>query len=452
MNIEFVGRDAVIQAENMAFTYQVANIPRVLEDGGRVNDLDFNGKQSYIGDYVVYPYGASNDLPDLIKSVVQNNSLAPGILTKKTQLLWGSGPLLYKEVIENRQVIKDWQDNATVRAWLNSWDFENYLLQMCVDYQHMQGVYSKFELTKGSRIGRNFIHSLEGIEPSKARLGRMRTATSPKPTHVITNDWSFATPLSLDCKVYGKFDFTKPFALKNSILYSNLYSFCTDFYTIPDLYGSLEWLRRSTATPLILKAYAKNSINLKYHIVSPQAYWDSKEDEIKERCVKAGATYEKKMLYAYEQELLKKISDVLCGEENSGKYWHTKKNLEVDGHNILEHGWEIKVIDQKVKDFIDAYISISDRADRAVSAGIGLHGALGNVSENGKSDSGSEQIYALKNYMATGIDIPEMIVMKAMNYALRANFPELNLKMGFYHIQPEKEQDVNPENRLKNIV
>jgi len=45
-----------------------------------------------------------------------------------------------------------------------------------------------------------------------------------------------------------------------------------------------------------------------------------------------------------------------------------------------------------------------------------------------------------------------MIVMKALNYALRANFPKLGLKMGFFHIQPEKEQDVAPANRLKNVV
>jgi hypothetical protein len=72
-------------------------------------------------------------------------------------------------------------------------------------------------------------------------------------------------------KVYPLFDFSNPFANPNSVLYSNMYSFCTDYYTVPDLYGSLEWLNRSTSVPLIFKALSKNSINLKYHIVSPQA-------------------------------------------------------------------------------------------------------------------------------------------------------------------------------------
>jgi len=452
MNIEYVGRDAIIQAENMAFTYQVASMPRVLEDGNRISDLDFNGRQDFIDDYRVYPYGANNDLPDLIKGVVQNNSLAPGILTKSSGMLWGDGPLLYKEIIEDRKVIRDWQDNSTVRAWLNNWDYEAYLLQMSIDYQHMQGVFTKYELARGSRLGNNFIHHLEGIEPSKARLASLRSSNSPKATHIITNDWSFATPLSMDYKVYDKFDFNRPFAFKNSILYSNKYSFCTDYYTIPDLYGSIEWLRRSTATPLILKAYAKNSMNLAYHVISPQAYWDAKEEEIKDECIKKGVPYDKKMLYEYEAKLLKTVSDVLSGEENAGKYWHTKKIIDANGHNIIEHGWEIKIIDQKAKEFVESQILVSDRADRAVSAGIGLNGALGNVSESGRSDGGSEQLYALKNYMATSVNIPEMIVMKAMNYALRANFPGLDLKMGFYRIQPEKEQNVAPKDRFKNNV
>ena len=124
----------------------------------------------------------------------------------------------------------------------------------------------------------------------------------------------------------------------------------------------------------------------------------------------------------------------------------------VDGTNLIEHGWEINVIDQKIKDFVDSQIAISNRADHAISGGIGLHSALGNVSESGKSDSGSEQLYALKNYLLTGIDIPEMIVMKAINYAIKANWPEKKVKLGFYHMAPEKEQDVTESKRVKNIV
>jgi hypothetical protein len=229
-----------------------------------------------------------------------------------------------------------------------------------------------------------------------------------------------------------------------------MYSFCTDYYTVPDLYGSLEWLNRSTAVPLIFKALSKNSINLKYHIVSPQAFWDKKADEMKANCTQRGIVYKNQMLLDFQKEFLEKIAVVLSGDENTGKYLHTSKSFTVDGTNLIEHGWEIKVIDQNIKDFVAAQISISERADHALAAGLNLHSALGNVSESGKSDSGSEQIYALKTFLQTGIDIPEMIIMKAINYAIKVNFPSKKLKLGFYHITPEKEQNIAPKDRLLN--
>ena len=219
---------------------------------------------------------------------------------------------------------------------------------------------------------------------------------------------------------------------------------------MPDIYGSLEWLNRSTSVPLIFKALSKNSINLKYHIISPQAFWDKKESNIKDNCVKAGVTYKNSMLLDYQKQFLEKISVVLSGDENTGKYLHTTKSFTAEGTNLIEHGWEIKVIDQNIKDFVAAQIAISERADHALSAGLNLHSALGNVSQSGKSDSGSEQIYALKTFLQTGIDIPEMIIMKAVNYALKVNFPNKKLKLGFYHETPEKEQDIAPKNRLIN--
>ena len=81
-----------------------------------------------------------------------------------------------------------------------------------------------------------------------------------------------------------------------------------------------------------------------------------------------------------------------------------------------------------------------------------MHPALGGAGESGKSDSGSEQLYALKNYLITGIDIPEMIVCKALNYAIKANWPEKEVKIGFYHIAPQREEDTTSTDRVKNKV
>ena len=452
MNIEYIGRDAIVDTPDVAFTYQVSENPRdFYQLKGNTNDLDWNTRYNYIGDFLVYPYGANNDLPDVIKQVVQTNYIAPGILKKKTQLIWGLGPQLYKEKIDKGVLSREWIEDAEISDWLYSWNYEDFLLNCCTDFQHIEGVFSRFELTKGSRVGKPFISKLIHLYPDRTRLATHKSNLTRKTTHAVVTDWSFNTIHALaEYKVYPLFDFLNPFSDKNSVLYSNMYSFCTDYYTVPDLYGSLEWLNRSTAVPLIFKALSKNSINLKYHIISPQAFWDKKREEMKANCTQRGLVYNEKMLLDYQTEFLNKIAVVLSGDENTGKYLHTTKSFTVEGTNLIEHGWDVKVIDQNIKDFVAAQIQISQRADHALSSGLNLHSALGNVSESGKSDSGSEQIYALKTFLQTGIDIPEMIIMKAINYAIKVNFPDKKLKLGFYHVVPEKEQDIAPKNRLIN--
>lgn len=452
-SIEFTDGGMIVETPEVAFTYMADDSVRDFDQYNRQTNanLNWNDQTNFIGNYILHPYGNNNDLPTIIKNTVQNNYIGPGLLRKKTNLLWGNGPCMYVEEIQDNNKYRVLKLDQEVLDWLEKWDYESYLTMCCEDYQYIQGVFSKYELRRSSRIGMPFINELQTIQPDKARLASLKNSESRKATHVITNDWSFDHVNSMrDYSVYPLFDFRNPFAKPNSILYSNLYSFCSDYYSVPEIYGSLEWLNRSTAVPLIFKAMSKNSINLKFHISSPQLFWDKKRDELREAATAAGKKYTEKMLIDYQKAFLKKIGEVLSGDENTGKYLHTTNVLYVDGMNMTEYGWKIEVIDQKTKDFVDAQIKISQRADQALSAGIGLHTSLGNVSETGKADSGSEQYYALIGYLNTGVDIPEMIVCKALNYALKANFPKKKLKIGFGHNVTEKQSDLSPNDRMKN--
>jgi len=453
-DIQFYNDNAIVNVDDVSMTYETVEKPREFDKYRTPNEgLDWTNQEYQIENYRVFPYGASNDLPKVIKDTILNNSLAPGILKKKTQLLWGKGPKLYKETMVKGDLVREWQDDKQIQNWLNGWGYLDYLTKIVVDYSHIEGVFTKFYLSKGSRIGRNAISKLEHVSPDDARLAEPKESNRRKPTHCIITDWTFKKVTSItDFKVYALFDFLNPFKNRNAILYSNMYSFCSEYYTVPDIYGSLEWIRRSSAIPLILKSLSKNSINLKYHVTSPAIFWEKKEDELKAKCEEKGKKYTSDLLLKYKKMFLKKIAEVLSGEENTGKFWHSVKHMEIDGHKIIEHGWEIKEIKQNIKDFVAAQIKISDQANRAVAGGVGMHPALGGAGESGRADSGSEQLYALKNYLLTGIDIPEMIVLKAINYAIQANFPQKDLKLGFYHIAPQREEDITSSDRIKEQV
>lgn len=458
MNIEYHGSGAIISSDKIAYTYQSSNNIdelRELNESRRVDGLDWADQANYVGDFVVFPHGNYNDLPTLIRDVVYNNYIAPGLLKKKTNLLWGKGPKLYVEKFEKGVLIREWQQDSEIEDWLASWNYEDYLLKQCVDFHVIEGTYTKMSRARGYRIGKPFIAKLEHCPADETRLGTTKTdyfeLKKKKPTHAIVNDWGFRGIHALvDYKTYELYDHKNPFKAPHSILYSNIPSFCVDVYSLPDIFGSLEWIRRSTAIPLIFKALSKNSINLKFHVESPSLYWDRIETKLKDKCTQLGQVYNDDMLKEYRENLFHQITEVLSGAENSGKLWHTMKIYDTDGHNIIEAGWTIKPIDQNSKDFIESQISIKKAADYSVGTGLQLHPALGGISESGKSDSGSEQLYALKNYLLTGIDIPEMVVCKAINYAIKANWPNKNLRLGFYHMEPTREQDVTSKDRITN--
>lgn len=462
MGIERYGlHDAVVTTEKVGFVYTANSIQdmRDFNDSRKGTEgLDWTNQHftQFIGDYTIFPHGTHNDLPSMLRDVIYNNYIAPGLLKKKTSLLWGDGPKLFVDEIQEGTHTRTPVQDPEVEDWLESWGHIDYLLKQCVDFNYIEGTYTKFKRNRGARIGKPAIAELEHINADEARQAGIRPENirkRPKPTHVIVNEWGFgsmAAPLEYD--VYELFDFKNPFKNPQSVLYSNFPAFCVDFYALPDIWGSLEWIKRSTSVPLLIRALTKNAANIKYHIQSPSLYWDAKEAEIEEKCAQLGRKYEKQMLEDFRMDLLRQIADVLSGIENTGKFWHTVKIYDDSGTDLIEAGWSIDPIDQKIKDLVDAYLSIGKRGDYAVGAGLQVHPALGGITETGKSDSGSEQLYAMKGYLSTSTNLPEMIVCKAVNHAIKANWPDKKCRVGFCHQQPVREQDISESKRMINNV
>tara|TARA_R100000306_G_C4379581_1_gene143528 strand:+ start:4077 stop:5453 length:1377 start_codon:yes stop_codon:yes gene_type:complete len=452
----FRDNGGLVTTSEASFTFEAVDNPRDLDNKrNEGKSFDWTSQSYELQGYTIFPYGKTDDLPREIRDVVLDNNIAPGILRKKTQLLWGKGGLLYTEEFDEKgKLYRKWVKDNEISDWLYSWDADTYITKACVDYDYAEGVGTMFKLNRGPRIGgRPFIAELEHRNLIEHRLAKESSDKGKKATRCIyTPDNTDPHTLGNEHSVYPLFDFRDPFKYKNAYFYSSMYSFCSEHYAIPSIYGSLNWLRRSTAVPLILEAYIKNGINVKYHVISPAKFWEKMEDELKEKCRLDNKKYDASMLLTERTKYLRKVTKALSGADNTGKFWHTVKYVEVDGNNILEHGWEIKEIPGKIKDLINGNLEIGREANRATAAGVGMHPALGGAGESGKSDSGSEQLYALKNYLITGIDIPEMIVCKALNYAIKANWPEKEVKIGFYHIAPQREEDTTSSDRVKNKV
>lgn len=442
--IEFVDKNNALSiSETASFTFEVIDKKR--EEHKPWSPLDvFNSRpfSSQYGEWNVFPYGNNNELPIVIRDIIYSNSIAPGILNKKTGLHWGQGPKLYEEKFIDGRLTRYYKDDVEVQQWLDSWGYEKYLMKCLTDFSHIESCYTKVVLKKGWRIGSvQQISHLEHIVPYKpVVVGKKHT-----PTHILLHKQD--DPQYYE--VYPMFDESHPFKSGISIKYSNLYTFCSDFFSIPHILGSIPWIIQSSNVPKFLAALSRNSVNVKYHITSPSEYWDKKREQLKDECTDKNINYDEKMLLKFKRKILKEIQKVLSGIENAGKFWHSEQTLVVEGMNLMEVGWKIMPIDQKMRDTVQSQIDIANKADQSVATGIGIHSSLGNLTQGGKSDSGSEQYYALNNYLQTGIDMPESVVMEVINAALRINFPHKRLKMGFYHIAPKRQEEMSEGDRVK---
>ena len=264
---------------------------------------------------------------------------------------------------------------------------------------------------------------------------------------IITGDYD--QPWKYGLARYPIFSKTDPFALPVSMSYSNMYSFALPReYSRPSFYGSTNWIKLSSSLAKLLIAFNTNSAAIKYHIKVPRIYWAALRDEIIEKCERDGIPYNDSMLDKAKKEKFAAFAATLTNIGNVGKFI-TTDDLFDDEANVYV-GWKVDVLDQKVKDFIDAQINVSKRAALETTAGLGLHPALSNISYEGNLPSGSEQLYAFKLYLLTGVDIPESIVCRDINHAIQANFPGTELRLGFYHDVVMTEERTAPKDRVKN--
>ena len=430
-----------VYAFDVVGTYKTAS-PSVLPFYNNIRQL----VSVRIGEFEIIANGHQNNYPEELRQILDDNNLTPELLNKQAQLLYGQGPALYKINHENGRRVKYWVTDPEIQSWLDSWDYEDYLLKCCIEFRTTNGHFTKFYRNKGARIGaQSNVAKLEHVSSMFSRLEW--PDVNNQINGVIVGD--FRQPWKLGLRRYPIFDSSNPFQYPVSMRYSNLYSFALDNeYSRSPIHGSLSWIKLSSSIPHLLSSFNDNSMAIKYHIEVPAIYWEKMREDLMTKCENSENQFTEKMFKDAQDKVMENFSIALSGNDKVGKFVSTASMFDELSNQYV--GWKINPLDQKVKDFIDAQIGIANEALFQVTSGLGVHPALSNLSKDGNLPSGSEQLYAFKLYLQTGVDIPESIVMKDINMAIAANFPGKGLKMGFYHDVLLTEEATNPKDRIKN--
>ncbi|WP_074406629.1 hypothetical protein [Aquimarina megaterium] len=415
------------------------------KDENKESFSDWGENTLNIGNYRVIPFGEENDIPDKIIDTLYPNHLAPRIQNRKVELVAEQGPYLYETEVDGEKYKRKPVVEPAITEWLESIDYEEKLHFIASQYYNTNVTFTKIFRDRAGLIGSSSsLAQIEVLSTHNCRLAYKESSKTKIPTHVIIGD--FKNGKEDEYEVYPLFDRLEPTKYPVSIHYYARRSFGVNYYSMPEIYGALPWIKRSTAIPKVIEALTNNSLNIKWHITSPKEYWDQKRKLIQEN-LPDGEKYTEKLLDDLKEQILKKLSELLSGVENVGKFWHNETVTTIIGGSPVELGWKITPIEQKVKDYVKSQLDIATQSDFSVVAALGLHSALANVGADGKSDSGSEQLYALKIHQLTGVPLAEYYITKAFNDVIKFKFNKA-IKIGFYHINPEREQDITGSNRV----
>ena len=447
--VQKVGKTRLLNTEAGAFVMGQNPFSNFDEFVGLSKNVDWEADPAIIGGRKIVPHGLNNDLPVIIRDIMDKNNLAPGILEREMGLLYGNGPQLYKVIYKDGKVSREYVEDPEIQSWLDTWDYKRYIDMAMVEYKYMKGVYVKRVRNRGPRIGgQGKIKYLEVIPGTDARLEWPETGPKRLESvkHILVGDFQ-NNCLHTGITTYPKHDPWKPFKHGISIAYHNKYSFGRNFYSVPSYYGSLNWIMRSSDIPEVLKYLSENGITSAYHIHSPAGYWEDKMEKLEKMHPEKTEAQIDKLLEELKDKTFSKMAQVLTGKRNAGKFIETVDFYDEEGN---KNEWKVEAIDQKIKDFVESQVKIGEKADSATTSGMGLHPSLSNIIVNGQLSSGSQMLYALNLYMASDTSIPEEVVFEPLNQAITANFKGKKLKMGFYHDAVMKEQEVNPEDRVIN--
>lgn len=445
-----------------------------------------------MGNYQYWPAGPNNNDPDVCAALIKGNRLLPSLIEKQVAILYGTGPMLYTEKInDDGTVSRHYLKDPEIEAWLESWQkagipnsYKEYLRKNIRSYYYSEGIFSQWLLSKGTVIGLKGnlpVAGLKHISELRVRQATVQDIARRKDIEdsdfnlVLIGNWAESS--QQEFKVFPRFDPMNPLSRNGAVSYSKNSNYETDIYATNVFFEGIKgWIRGCNATPEYINSFLENSLSARHHIIIPNAWYDAKKKALEELCsenaekkaegakdselikikvgddeIEVGTEYSAVLLDKYVNMELKHLTNFLSGRgKNQGKTYATRSFMNESGD--LEK-WIIEEIPQKYKEYIEALISYDKRADMVLLSAKGIDPSISNITSDGTiSKSGADAYYNYIIYL-TQQAIPEDVVCADLNFAISLNFPEKyasGIRIGFHRPSVQRQEEISPNDRLKN--
>lgn len=391
MKIDSFNNHGIVYEENMpVFSFEMlsaADQTEIEADKANFKNAFTYGETFTLDKYTIASYGSANNLPGELRNTIKANHLLPEILKKQVRFLYGTGPYLYKEVIEEKKTVKIPVSDQypEVFTWLDSWEkkglsksFPDFAKLVIQEYYYTEGVFIKYLFNKSRRIAGNMpVRGLEYIPSTRARFAMSGKLNPTDPVedekfdHVLYGRWDY--PYRFESVAFPRFDPSNPFKHPVCINYARDLGFGEEIYSFPTFYyGLKEWIKGSNLNPKYINSYLRNSLNAKLHVIIPATWIEGKKKAFQDACeinktrkeneqalitefegVTIGTEYTYNLVQQLINRKFREITNILSGEgKNQGKIFTSVSHR-------TEHGldeWEFKDIPTKYKEFVTSIL------------------------------------------------------------------------------------------------
>ena len=377
------------------------------------------------GDY--QPWGDDNDWPKKARLKVEQSTTAHPLIAKMVGLRYGRGLIYFTERREGDNIVQEFPVIPEIDEFFERNDIQYFMLERLMDYGLTGNLFSEFIMNSESDPK---ILSVNHLEAEFSRFGKMGVDKWPEDIH-YTGDWDDpGKPDKIPFLPKRKLTLENIKKQKKFAVHDCFPSPGRTMYAMPPhgaLFRDKGWLDYANSIPLINNNMNDNAMNIKYHIKIPYSYWET--------TVKDWQIMDQKKRDEVTPDKLKAMDDWLTGSKNAYKSFISHFATDVVTGKKTS-GWEIEVIDDKVKK--DAYVTSLQEADTQISRAIGMDTSLSGIQANGGkmgAGSGSDKRVGFTNTIA--MSYADQLVITRPLYIIKAvNGWDKDVKFGFYHDIP----------------
>ena len=484
--IETIGRAGIYLADGNVISFQMGEDASPMEmmpmpastEGGYLPFSD----QLWLGvqGYSVLARGRNNTMCEEVEREIKQNRLLPRLYSKEIKMLYGHGPVVYRQRIDGNKLLREFARIDEVDSWLHSWPsagmqpVEEFCKACIKNFYYFGDFFVKWRFSRGSRIGMTRVVGMEAMENKHCLLATDRRDVAGNLVdysdlrYVTVGRWG----RGMGCqggrfKVYPRVQLSEVANYQYAAISHHREKSVGEFYGVNETHqGARPYIQGSNKTAHYINSFLRNSLAAKIHIIIPNAWVESKRNQMQRLCeenkvrkskgeplvlyndIEIGTEMRESLLVQYIRMELRKFSSYLTGAGNQGKAYSSFSFTDASGH---EQQWKIESIDMKYKEYIDSLIAYDKRTEQALLSSVGLDAAISAVDKDGViSKSGSDSYYNYLIYIMS-LTPEDEICAEPLNMALKVNFPELfaqGYRIGFYREVPQRQEDVSPQDRL----